>query len=622
MVATNVPFPTFTDTGFRSPTEQAILLGVQADWNAAFNTTLNFGTATNPTPQGQVVATMAAVIGNAYDLFCLLANSNDPAFARGRYQDAIARIYFLSRNPGAPTVAQCLCIGKPTTVIPFGSIIQNDQGVQYIAATTATIPAGGSVTIPFACAVNGPTACPADTLTTIVRAIPGWDSVGNPSAGVLGINVETRAEFETRREQTVERNSIGQNDSILGAVLDIADVLDAYVTDNPNDYPVAVDSEATVIAAISGTALTVSSVLSGAVAIGQSVTGTSGTGVSVEAGTVIVSGSGTSWVVNNSQTVVSTTMQLGGVTLGANALYVAEVGGDEDAVAEAIWSKKPPGTPFYAGNTSVVVYDTNPIYVPPGIPYTIIWEVPPALPFVFKVSLVDNPGIPSNATALIQQAIIDAFSGSIDGIPRARIGSTVISTRYVAPIVALGSWAQIASILMGTENLPAARATASIGAAFTGTASGTTMTASSVSGYISVGDLIAGPGVLLNSTVVSQDSGSPGGAGDYTLTNAATSSGAALHAFSTVLNVTAVASGVLALGQYLFDASSNVDDGTTITADLGGGGGVGQYTVSIQQRLASEAVLFVVPDQTVIAVRINQAPTTNAELIEVDIITL
>lgn len=54
---------------------------------------------------------------------------------------------------------------------------------------------------------------------------------------------------------------------------------------------------------ISGTALTVSSVSSGNISVGMAITGTG-----VTAGTYIVSGSGTSWVVSASQTVASTTI--------------------------------------------------------------------------------------------------------------------------------------------------------------------------------------------------------------------------------------------------------------------------------------------------------------------------
>lgn len=59
--------------------------------------------------------------------------------------------------------------------------------------------------------------------------------------------------------------------------------------------------------AISGTTLTTSVLQSGAIAIGQTLVSAGGTGA-VSAGTKITAGSGTSWTVNNSQTVGSTVM--------------------------------------------------------------------------------------------------------------------------------------------------------------------------------------------------------------------------------------------------------------------------------------------------------------------------
>lgn len=65
---------------------------------------------------------------------------------------------------------------------------------------------------------------------------------------------------------------------------------------------------------------------------------------------------------------------------------------------------------------------------------------------------------------------------------------------------------------------------------FTGTGSGTNLTASSVTGIIKVGDIITGTGVPAGTTIRSQTSGTTGGAGVYVTSVATTSSGAALTA--------------------------------------------------------------------------------------------
>lgn len=560
---TNVPVPTLTATGYVSPTEAAILAGVQADFNAAFGVTLNFGTPVNPTPQGQLAITQAATIGNAYDNFCALANSMDPAYNYGRFQDGIGRIYFLTRSPGSSTAVQCVCVGAGGTVIPNGTSALDTAGNSYFCVGGGVIPVTGTITLEFQCQVFGPIPCPANTLTTIFQTVPGWDTINNPADGVLGTNVQGRASFELERQQSVAANSSAQVASVLGAVLEVPSVLDAYVTDNPNVYNTAVGPAAVITGHISSTTLTVASIVSGVVAIGQTVCGTTGTGVGVATGTVIESGSGTSWVVNISQTVASTTMNLGGVVLNDNALYVAAAGGDPLAVATAIWTKKAPGVPFYLGNTTETVYDTSVQYAPPGLPYTVVYEVPPPLPFVFQINIANNPGIPANATSLVQAAVIAAFAGS-DGGARAKIGSTVFASRYYAPIGALGSWAELYSIFLGTPNLLAASGTGSIGASFTGTGSGTNLTVTACAGHIAVGDVVAGVGVPQGITIVSQTSGA---------------SGTACTTTGTLLTVGGTVTGNFQVGSFVTgtDSTNSLPANTYIVSFGTGSGGAGTY---------------------------------------------
>lgn len=225
-MATNVPTPTFGATGFVPPAEAAILAGVQADINAAFGGGLN---QSLETPQGQLASSMAAIIGNTNDQFIAQANGVDPNFASGRFQDAIARIYFLQRNPSLPTTINVVCAGLAGVIIPVGALIQDNGGNTYSCTTQGTIASTGSVTLPFANLTPGPIAIPATV--AIFRAIPGWDSV-TVSGGTVGTNVESRADFEKRRQQSVAGNSAGSVASVRGAVLAVNGVLDAYVTEN------------------------------------------------------------------------------------------------------------------------------------------------------------------------------------------------------------------------------------------------------------------------------------------------------------------------------------------------------------------------------------------------------
>ncbi len=236
-MATNVPDVQFTDAGLVLPAESAILAGVQLDINAAF------GGGVNPaleTPQGQLASSTSAIIGAKNDLFALYVNQVDPDFADGRMQDAIGQIYFLDRKPATPTAVVATCVGLANTPIPVGSQAKASDGNIYVCTQAGTIPVSGTIDLNFACAVDGPIACPAGSLNQIYQSIPGWDTITNAGDGVVGSLVESRADFEFRRKQSVALNAVNSLQSIYANVLAVADVLDAYVTENVTDSTITV----------------------------------------------------------------------------------------------------------------------------------------------------------------------------------------------------------------------------------------------------------------------------------------------------------------------------------------------------------------------------------------------
>lgn len=475
MVTTNVPSPVFTDRGFVAPTTGEVLDGVQQDINDAFGGGLN---PALDTPQGQLATSESAVIDNTNSQFLFMTQMFDPAYSFGRYQDALARIYFIQRNPSQPTVVEALCTGLSGVVIPVGAIAVAADGLQYVCTQEGVIPVSGEITLTFACLVPGPIPCPAGSLNQIYRSIPGWDSINNPTDGVPGNNVEGRAAFEARRAASVAHNSIGSLPSVLGEVLTVPNVIDAFVTENTSGTPETI----------------------------------------------------------------------GGVSLLPHSIYVAAVGGEAQAVGEAIWRKKAPGC-AYNGNTLVTVYDTSPGYVAPYPAYTVAFQRPEGLPIVFEVEINDTTLVPADAEAQIQAAIIAAFAG-LDGGPRSKIGTNLFASRFYAPVAALGSWAQIVSIKIGSINAAAAEFTASIA--------------------------------------------------------------------TNIMTVSAVASGALAVGQTLFDASGDLIPGTKIVSqDSGTPGGIGTYSVTGTQTVGSEPMTAVATSLFEVGVDIDQIPVTSEAYITV-----
>lgn len=398
MAGTLVPTFTFGQSGFTAPSASAVLAGVQGDINAAFGNTLNYNLVT---PQGQLAQSWGAVIDNTYATFQFFAQQVDPAYATGRMQDAIGRIYSQQRQPAIPTQLQVSCVGNQNVFIPFNALIADTNGNLYSCATVGggTIPAAGSIILQFNATVPGPIPVPAANQISIYQAIPGWDTV-TVSSGIVGANVEGRAAFELRRQNSVATNSLGSVGSILGAVAQVPNVTDFFGINNASAAPLTIN----------------------------------------------------------------------GVTVPANAIYISVAGGTTSAVAQAILSKKGAGAPM-SGNTTVTAFDNNPLYGSP-VPYTITYTIPAPLQILWNVVLVNNPNLPTNAIALVQNALIAAATGST-------------------------------------------------GASFVGNTAGPSpsVTATNVIGSIAVGSTIFGTGIPVNTTVVAQTSGSNGGNGTYTLSN-------------------------------------------------------------------------------------------------------
>lgn len=248
MAGTSVPAVQWTANGVVLPTDAAILTGVQSDQQAAFGGNMSTSLSS---PQGQLAQSLAAIISDKNAQIAEIASQVDPANAQGIWQDAIGAIYFMKRIAATGTVVSATCSGLAGTVIPVGSIAQDTAGNQYQSLAAATIGSGGSVVVQFQCLTTGPIACPIGALNVIYKAITGWESITNTTAGVPGVNEESAADFEFRRQNSVAVNALNSIQSVLAAVLAVPNVVDAYVTDNSTNatvntgatnYPIAANS--------------------------------------------------------------------------------------------------------------------------------------------------------------------------------------------------------------------------------------------------------------------------------------------------------------------------------------------------------------------------------------------
>jgi hypothetical protein len=187
-----------------------------------------------------------------------------------------------------------------------------------------------------------------------------------------------------------------------------------------------------------------------------------------------------------------------------------------------------------------------------------------------------------------QQALITAYLANASNVvPQGfpvtlhDAGDFFVTVRGQAAVPGSAVYASYADGTAWIGAAPAgSTATGSIGATFTATGTGTSLAVTAVTGLISIGDTIAGTGVPAGTVILAQTAGTTGGAGTYTTSVATTAAAATVTSFGNVVNVTAVATGVLSVGDAI--SGTGVPANATIASQVSGAaGGVGVYTLNV-----------------------------------------
>ncbi|CAI3955006.1 Uncharacterized phage protein gp47/JayE (JayE) [Commensalibacter communis] len=438
-IQTNVQELTFGPRGIDLPEESTILNWVIEDFKNAFGKDLKFTNERQElllsTPQGQLATAWAAIISDRNRLLAYYVNQVDPNYAMGRMQDGIGRIYFIERRKASATRVVGKCSGAVNTVIPVGTKVKDQLGNLYesIGEDAVIIDQDvpvfdehnnyvldehnnpvtskeSCVYITFKCVEDGAISCPARKLTERYQVIPGWESITNEQDGEVGSNTESQAQFEQRRRLSVAVNSVNSVDSIMAELLN-----SVYEEQDQNgnirkNIPICQDA----------------------------------------------------YVTENSESISKT---IGSVVLEPHSIYVcvAASGGyeNEQAIAKAIWRKKPPGCgmnltyPQKPNSHTVTIFDDskddlgNSLYSNPP-QYDITYFYATTVPIQIYISMTRSPSAPKDARDQVKDAVFKAFQGG-DGSARPRIGSVIYASNFYSPIQKLGNWAVIRTLLIGRD---------------------------------------------------------------------------------------------------------------------------------------------------------------------------
>ena len=174
-----------TNTGVVVPDTSNIKIEVEDEYKIALGKT-DLDTSES-TPQGRLIEAETVARKRTVENMAMLANMFNPQQAFGIFLDSLGASFGIERIGATPTRVLCQLTGTAQTIIPAGSQVKDTSGNIYYLENEATLNDEGNGSGYFLCTEKGAIECPAETVTQILTAISGWNSVNNSSAGETGL---------------------------------------------------------------------------------------------------------------------------------------------------------------------------------------------------------------------------------------------------------------------------------------------------------------------------------------------------------------------------------------------------------------------------------------------------
>lgn len=227
------------DTGVIVPDTSQILAEVQEEFKSVFGNDL----VTDPaTPQGLLMVGEALARSDVVNNNAALANQINPNVAGGDFLDNIMALLGLQRKAATRTVVPSVDLeGVAGTVIPAGTQAQNEAGDVFLTMTTVVLDVAGEAVVDFQAEEYGPIVCAENTLNQIVTNILGWETVNNPTAGVVGSNTQSDQSARAYRNNVLAFQGVALPVAITSALYHVDGVKSLSFLENVSDDPETIE---------------------------------------------------------------------------------------------------------------------------------------------------------------------------------------------------------------------------------------------------------------------------------------------------------------------------------------------------------------------------------------------
>lgn len=215
-------------TGVIVPDTSTIKETVEGEFKDALGQDLD---VTSSTPQGRLIEAETISRADVLATNALVANAMNPTTAYGTFLDAVCALTGTTRKSATRTEVLATLRGRVGTVIPAGVQAQTEAGDVFELVSAYTIPQGGVGQSYFQASQTGPVPCAVGTLNQIVTPVMGWETINNPVAAVIGVDVESDTSLRARRIEEMYKG-VALLESIESAVKQVEGVLSVYAYEN------------------------------------------------------------------------------------------------------------------------------------------------------------------------------------------------------------------------------------------------------------------------------------------------------------------------------------------------------------------------------------------------------
>ena len=212
---------------------------VEAEWVTTFGADINLDPST---PQGlQITADTvfrSSFVRNNADV----ANQINPNLAGGVFLDAIGGLTGFERTSASTTFVPSVALtGVPGSSIIAGSRAKTAAGDLFESLSTVVLDGSGNATVDFQSVVSGAIPCAVNTLTNIVDAVLGWETVNNPNAATVGTETQSDAQYRIDRNNQIAIQGSGTANAVFSRVSAVTGVLSLQFRENIHNITETID---------------------------------------------------------------------------------------------------------------------------------------------------------------------------------------------------------------------------------------------------------------------------------------------------------------------------------------------------------------------------------------------